>query len=130
METFIFNENIKRVFSIMLNSQIVSQCILKDYISEIRIINDYKKKEKYTESKNNPNNIGKNNDSSQALMSTNNVPLKNSNSGHIITTGCNSFLYLNTSFKSLSLDKIEGLIIECKWKKKFNLNQLLKPIIY
>ena len=59
------------------------------------------------------------NDSSQTLISTNNVPLKNSNSGHIITTGCNSFLYLNTSFKSLSLDKIEGLIIECKWKKKF-----------
>ena len=27
----------------MLNSQIVSQCILKDYISEIKIINDYKK---------------------------------------------------------------------------------------
>ena len=123
METYIFNENIKRVFSIMLNSQIVSQCILKVYISEIKIINDYKKKEKYTESKNNLNNISKNigkfNDSSQNLISTNNAPSKNGTSGHMITTVNNSFLYLNTSFKSLSLDKIEGLIIECKWKKKF-----------
>jgi len=123
METYIFNENIKRVFSIMLNSQIVSQCILKNYISEIKIINDYKKKEKFTEIKNNPNNISKNvgtfNDSSQNLISTNNALSKNGNSGHIIATVNNSFLYLNTSFKSLSLDKIEGLIIECKWKKKF-----------
>jgi hypothetical protein len=123
MEIFIFNENIKRVFSIMLNSQIISQYILKDYISEIKIINDYKKKEKYTENKNNPNNTSKNiaklNDSSQNLISTNNVPSKNNNTGNMITTLNNSFLYLNTSFKSLSLDKIEGLIIECKWKKKF-----------
>lgn len=123
MEPFIFNENIKRVFSIMLNSQIVSQCILKDYISEIKIINDYKKKEKFTENKNNPNNISKNinkfNDSFQNLISTNNMSSKNSNSGYMLTTVNNSFLYLNTSFKSLSLDKIEGLIIECKWKKKF-----------
>ena len=107
----------------MLNSQIVSQCILKNYISEIKIINDYKKKEKFTEIKNNPNNISKNvgtfNDSSQNLISTNNALSKNGNSGHIIATVNNSFLYLNTSFKSLSLDKIEGLIIECKWKKKF-----------
>ena len=50
-ETFIFNENIKRVFSIMLNSQIVSQCILKDYISEIKIINDYKKKKNLLKAK-------------------------------------------------------------------------------
>ena len=130
MEIFIFNENIKRVFSIILNSQIISQYILKDYISEIKIINDYKKKEKYTENKNNPNNTSKNiaklNDSSQNLISTNNVPSKNNNTGNMITTLNNSFLYLNTSFKSLSLDKIEGLIIECKWKNKFIL--LLKII--
>ena len=28
-------------------------------------------------------------------------------------------MYLNSSFKSLYLDKLEGLIIECKWKKKY-----------
>ena len=118
METFIykFKENIKRVFSIMINSEIISKYILKDYISEIKVINDYREKEKNTESKSNPNNISKNiikfNNSSQNLTSNNNLPSKSSNSGHMITTVNNSFLYLNSSFKSLSLDKKEGLIIE------------------
>ena len=116
METFIFKfkENIKRVFSIMINSEVISKYILKDYISEIKVINDYREKEKNTESKSNPNNISKNiiksNNSSQNLTFTNNLPSKSNNSGHMITTVNNSFLYLNSSFKSLSLDKKEDLM--------------------
>jgi hypothetical protein len=134
METFIykFKENIKRVFSIMINSEVISKYILKDYISEIKVINDYREKEKNTESKSNPNNISKNiiksNNSSQNLTLTNNLPSKSNNSGHMITTVNNSFLYLNSSFKSLSLDKKEDLIIECKWKKKFILLLKIKKI--
>ena len=121
---FIFNENIKRVYNIIINSQIISQCILKDYISEVKIINDNKKKEKISENTshiitNNSKSTTKYNDSSLNLLAINNLVSKANTSIHPITNTNNSFLYLNSSFKSLYLDKLEGLIIECKWKKKY-----------
>ena len=119
LDKFIFNEDIKRVFNCLTNSQIVCECILKDYISDIKIVNDNKKKEKLAETTNsvNTNNnksMVKYNDSSQNLIQS-----KINNSVHIINQANNSFLYLNSSFKSLSFDKLEGLIIECRWKKKY-----------
>ena len=118
-DKFIFNEDIKRVYNCISNTQIMSQYILKDYISDIKLFNDNKKKEKIIENNsiiitNNSKNLGKYNDSSQNL-----VALKTNNSIYPITTVNNSFLYFNSSFKSLSLDKLEGLIIECNWKKKY-----------
>ena len=118
-DKFIFNEDIKRVYNCISNSQIISQYILKDYISDIKIFNDNKKKEKIIENNsiiitNNSKNLGKYNDSSQNL-----IALKANNSIYPITTVNNSFLYFNSSFKSLNLDKLEGLIIECNWKKKY-----------
>ena len=118
-DKFIFNEDIKRVFNCISNCQIVSHYILKDYITDIKIINDNKKKEKIIENNsilnpNNSKNLGKYTDSSQNL-----IALKTSNSIYPITTVNNSFLYFNSSFKSLNLDKLEGLLIECNWKKKY-----------
>ena len=46
LHKFIFNEDIKRVFNCISNGQIISQYILKDYISDIQITNDIKKKGK------------------------------------------------------------------------------------
>ena len=45
-DKFIFNEDIKRVFNYMTNSQIITQYIFKDYISDIKIINEVKKVKK------------------------------------------------------------------------------------
>ena len=75
------------------------------------------KKEKIIENNsilitNNSKNFGKYNDSSQNL-----IALKTNNSIYPITAVNNSFLYFNSSFKPLSLDKLEELIIECNWKK-------------
>ena len=39
LDKYIFNEDIKRVFSFMKKSQIIKNYILKDYISDIKIIN-------------------------------------------------------------------------------------------
>ena len=129
LDKYFFNEDIKRVFNIITNGEILSHYILKDYISDIEFINEFQKKEKI-ENHNNPNstsiNTGKFNDSSQNLIALNNILSKTNTSIHPITTVNNSFLYLNSSFKSLCLDKLEGLIIECKWKKKYIL--LLKII--
>lgn len=118
-DKFIFNEDIKRVYNCISNNQIISQYILKDYISDIKIVNDNKKKEKIIDNHsvlltNNSKNLGKYNDSSQNL-----IALKTNNSIYPITTVNNSFLYFNSSFKSLNLDKLEGLIIKCIWKKKY-----------
>ena len=119
LHKFIFNEDIKRVFNCISNGQIISQYILKDYISDIQITNDIKKKEKPTE--NNNKSFIKCNDSSQNLIGLNNIQSKtNTNTSiHPINIMNNSFLYFNSSFKSLILDKLEGLLIECKWKKKY-----------
>ena len=129
LDKYFFNEDIKRVFNIITNGEILSRYILKDYISDIEIINEFQKKEKI-ENNNNPNNTSRNTgiftDSSQNLIALNNIMPKTNTSIYPITTINNSFLYLNASFRSLCLDKLEGLIIKCKWKKKYML--LLKII--
>ena len=116
---FVFNEDIKRVFNCISNSQIISQYILKDYISNIQIINDNSKKEKNSESNSNLNNILKCSDSSQNITAINNIQSKANINLNPITRINNSFLNLNTSFKSFNLEKLEGLLIECNWKKKY-----------
>ena len=123
---YIFNESIKRIFNIFSNGQIISSHLLKDYISDIKLINDNIKKDKIMENNincNNSNNLGKYTDSSQNLISINNISTRTGNNLRPITNANNSFyLYLNSSFKSLILDKIEGLIIKCNWKKKYILS--------
>ena len=52
----------------------------------------------------------------------NNFNSKTNISNHPILGANNSFLYLNSSFRSVNLDKIEGLVIECNWKKKYILS--------
>jgi len=129
LDKYIFNEDIKRVFNIITNGEILSHYILKDYISDIEIINEFQKKEKM-ENNNNPNSISRNTgnfiDSSQNLIALNNIMSKTNTSIHPITAFNNSFLFLNSSLRSLCLDNLEGLIIECKWKNKYIL--LLKII--
>ena len=129
LDKYIFNEDIKRVFNIITNGEILSHYILKDYISDIEIINEFQKKEKM-ENNNNPNSISRNTgnfiDSSQNLIALNNIISKTNTSIHPITAFNNSFLFLNSSLRSLCLDNLEGLIIECKWKNKYIL--LLKII--
>ena len=112
---FSFNETIKRVFTCVTSGQILYRHILKDYISDVKIINEAKKKEGNT-SKSLIKNI---NDSSQNLCNTNNIVSKTNNSIHPILAVNNSFLYLNSSLNSVNLEKVEGLIFECRWKKKY-----------
>ena len=119
---FSFNETIKRVFTCVTSGQILYRHILKDYISDVKIINEAKKKEGNT-SKSLIKNI---NDSSQNLCNTNNIVSKTNNSIHPILAVNNSFLYLNSSLNSVNLEKVEGLIFECRWKKKYIL--LLKIV--
>ena len=125
LDKYIFNEDIKRVYKCIFNSQVITQYILKEFISDVKIINDNKKKEKEkimeSNSNNiiNANNISKSNirnDSSQNLMALNTAISKNSVNPTININ--KSFLYFNSSFRSLQ-DKLEGLIFECKWKKKY-----------
>ena len=114
---FTFNETIKRVFNCITNSQIICHNLLKDYISDIKIVNDVKKKEN-----NNSKSIIKNiNDSSQNLYNNNNIASRTNISIHPILAVNNSFLFLNSSL-SVSLEKLEGLIFECRWKKKYILS--------
>ena len=114
---FTFNETIKRVFNCITNSQIICHQLLKDYISDIKIVNDVKKKET-----NNSKSIIKNiNDSSQNLYNNNNIASRTNISIHPILAVNNSFLFLNSSL-SVSLEKLEGLIFECRWKKKYILS--------
>ena len=132
LNKYIFNEDIKRVFSCFTNHQIVTQYILKDYLSEIQIINDNKKKEKIIDNStnfinNNNNNNSKIIDSSQNLIV---VAPKNNTNVHSMINVNNSFLYFNSSFRAVSLDKLEGIIIECKWKKKYILLLKITKINY
>ena len=114
---FTFNETIKRVFNCITNSQIICHNILKDYISDVKIVNDIKKRET-----NNSKSIIRNiNDSSQNLYNINNLASKTNNSIHPILAANNSFLFLNSSL-SVNLEKLEGLIFECRWKKKYILS--------
>ena len=118
---FTFNETIKRVFNCITNSQIICNHLLKDYISDIKIVNDIRKKEA-----NNSKSILKNiNDSSQNLYNTNNFVSKTNTSIHPIAAN-NSFIFLNSSLTSINIEKLEGLIFECRWKKKYIL--LLKIV--
>ena len=115
---FSFNETIKRVFNCVTTGQIIYRHILKDYISDLKIINDVKKNEGNT-SKSLIKNI---NDSSQNLCSVNNIASKTNNSIHPIFAVNNSFLFLNSSLNSINLERVEGLIFECRWKKKYILS--------
>ena len=117
LDKFIFNEDINRVFNFITNKQIVCQYIFKDFISDIKILNEYKKKEKTFET--NSKSICKYNDSSQNLLALNNIASKTNNTSVHPMAMNNSFLYLNSSFRSINLEKMEGSIIECKWKKKY-----------
>ena len=124
IEKFIFNEDIIRVYKCMTNSQILSQCIIKDYITDIKFVNNKKKEKTLLENSTTNQNISKSmikyNDSSQNLIGLTNVASKANTSIHPVTAANNSFFYLNSSsFKTLSIDKLEGLILECKYKKKY-----------
>ena len=130
MDKFIFNEDLKRVFNCLTNKLVLSQYILKDFISDAKIINEIKRKEKSLE-----NNITQNNksnktinDSSQNLLPVNILGSKLNNSVLHINQANTSFLFLNSSIKSLIMEKLEGLIFECKWKNKYILTLKLSKI--
>ena len=117
LDKFIFDEDFKRVFNCLTNTQIITQCLLKDFISDIKILNDPKRKDKILLENNSIlNNNSKN--SSQNLISINNLASRTNISIHPMAIN-NSFLYLNSSFKSANYEKMEGSLIECKWKKKY-----------
>ena len=127
MDKFIFNEDLKRVFNCLTNRLVLSEYILKDFISDVKIINEFKRKEKLSES--NLNQINKTiNDSSQNLAQANILGSKSNQSLFPINQVNTSFLFLNSSIKSLIIEKLEGLIIECKWKKKYILLLKLSKI--
>lgn len=131
-DKFIFNEDIKRVFNCITNSQLNFQYLFEDFVSDIKILNECKKKEKNLENNNNSKSIIKYNESSQNLIAINNLASKtNSKTNstlHPVMAVNNSFLYLNSSFKSINLEKMEGSIIQCKWKKKYILFLRIKNI--
>ena len=120
MDKFIFYESLKRVFNCLTNKLVLSQYILKDFISDVRIINEFRRKAKTSE--NNVTQYNKSNktinDSSQTLVQFNILGNKSNISLFPINQANTSFLFLNSSVKSLIIEKLEGLIIECKWKKK------------
>ena len=119
MDKFIFNESLKRVFNCLTNKLVLSEYILKDFISDVRIINEFRRKAKTSE--NNVTQYNKSNktinDSSQTLVQVNILGNKSNISLFPINQANTSFLFLNSSVKSLIIEKLEGLIIECKWKK-------------
>ena len=119
MDKFIFNEDLKRVFICLTNKLVLSQYILKDYISDAKIINEIKTKEKSSENNNTQNNKSNKtiNDSSQNLVQGNIQVNKSIYNTIPINQFNTSFLFLNSSIKSLVMEKLEGLIFECKWKK-------------
>jgi len=130
MDKFIFNESLKRVFNCLTNKLVLSQYILKDFISDVRIINEFRRKAKTSE--NNVTQYNKSNktinDSSQTLVQFNILGNKSNISLFPINQANTSFLFLNSSVKSLIIEKLEGLIIECKWKKKYILLLKLSKI--
>lgn len=113
---FTFDESIKRIFFCITNNQIICHQWLKDYISDIKIINEPKKKEASYSRSMIKNNIT---DSSQNLINMNNIGSKTNISVHPGLAINNSFLFLNSSLNTINFDKLEGLIFECKWKKKY-----------
>ena len=130
MDKFIFYESLKRVFNCLTNKLVLSQYILKDFISDVRIINEFRRKAKTSE--NNVTQYNKSNktinDSSQTLVQFNILGNKSNISLFPINQANTSFLFLNSSVKSLIIEKLEGLIIECKWKKKYILLLKLSKI--
>jgi hypothetical protein len=82
-----------------------------------KILNEPKRKDRLLlENTSNLNNNSKN--SSQNMISLNNLASRTNTSIHPMAIN-NSFLYLNSSFKSANYEKLEGSLIECKWKKKY-----------
>ena len=130
MDKFIFNENLKRIFNCLTNKLVLSQYILKDFISDAKIINEITKKEKSSENNNSQNNKSNktHNESSQNLVQGNILGNKSSYISLPINQVNTSFLLLNSSFKLLIIEKLEGLIFECKWKKKYILLLKLSKI--
>ena len=128
MDKFIFNEDLKRIFNCLTNKLVLSQYILKDFISDERIINESKRKEKSSENNNIQNNKTNINDSSQTLAQANIQGNKSSYNTIPLNQVNTSFLFLNSSNKSLIIEKLEGIIIECKWKKKYILLLKLSKI--
>ena len=47
MERFIFNEDLKKIFNCITNKLVLSQYILKDFISDAKIINEIIKKKNH-----------------------------------------------------------------------------------
>ena len=126
LDKFIFDEDIKRVFNCLTNTQIITQCLLKDFISDIKILNEPKRKDRLLlENTSNLNNNSKN--SSQNMISLNNLASRTNTSIHPMAIN-NSFLYLNSSFKSANYEKLEGSLIEFKWKKNIFLLLLIAKI--
>ena len=130
IEKFIFNEDLKRIFDCVTNKLVLSQYIMKDFISDVKVINEIKKKEKSSESNNTQNNKSNKilNDSSQNIVQASILGNKSSYITIPINQVNTSFLFLNSSIKSLILEKLEGLIFECKWKKKYILLLKLSKI--
>ena len=130
MDKFIFNEYLKRIFNCLTNKLVLSQYILKDFISDAKIKNDIKKKKKSSEINITQNNKSNKtiNDSSQNLLQGNNLGNKLNNSIFPVNQANTSFLFLNSSIKSLIIENLEGLIFECKWKKKYILLLKLSKI--
>ena len=113
LDKFIFDEDIKRVFNCLTNTQIITQCLLKDFISDIKILNEPKRKDKILlENTSNLNNNSKN--SSQNMISINNLASKTSISIHPMAIN-NSFLYLNSSFKSANYEKLNRMQVKKKY---------------
>ena len=130
IDKFIFNEDLKRIFNCLTNKMVLSQYILKDFISDVKIINEIKTKEKSSENNNTQNNKSNKtiNDSSQNLVQGNIQVNKSIYNTIPINQFNTSFLFLNSSIKSLIMEKLEGLIFECKWKKKYILLLKLSKI--
>ena len=101
MDKFIFNENLKRVFDCLTNKLVLSQYILKDFISDVKIINEFTKKEKSSEYNNIQNNKSNktHNDSSQNLIQGNILGNILGNKSSYISPPINQ---VNTSFLLLN----------------------------
>ena len=130
MDKFTFNEDLKRIFNCLTNKLVLSQYILKDFISDVKKIDETNRKEKSSENNNtqNKNFIKTINDSSQTIVQASILGNKSSYNTISINQVNTSFLFVNSSIKSLIMEKLEGLIIECKWKKKYILLLKLSKI--
>ena len=97
IDKFIFNEGLKRIFNCLTNKLVLSQYILKDFISEAKIINEITKKEKSSENNNSQNNKSNktHNESFQNLVQGNILGNKSSYISLPINQVNTSFLLLN-----------------------------------